>query len=133
MWYVYFLALSNGDIYIGSTNDLRRRVESYQQGHVESTKQYLPAVLRSYVAVADEATARSLERYFKSGSGKAFAKKRFPNTWPYRLWLKRSRSCTPVFPPMLYATPLACPAYLQDKPASIELQKPQRVGSRAWA
>ena len=32
---------------------------------------------RSYVAVGDEVTARSLERYFKSGSGKAFAKKRF--------------------------------------------------------
>jgi putative endonuclease len=38
---------------------------------------YLPVILRSYVAVGDEATARSLERYFKSGSGKAFAKKRF--------------------------------------------------------
>jgi putative endonuclease len=37
----------------------------------------LPAVLRSYVAVADEVTARKLERYFKSGSGKAFATKRF--------------------------------------------------------
>ena len=33
-------------------------------------------LLRSYVAVEDEATARRLERYFKSGSGKAFAKKR---------------------------------------------------------
>jgi len=29
------------------------------------------------VAVADEATARTLEVYFKSGSGKAFAKTRF--------------------------------------------------------
>ena len=38
---------------------------------------YLPVILRSYVAVADEASARRLERYFKSGSGKAFAKKRF--------------------------------------------------------
>jgi putative endonuclease len=80
MWYVYFLEMSNGAINIGSTNDLRRRFESDQQGHVE-TKQYLPAVLRSYVAVADEATARSLERYFKSGSGKAFAKKRFLSAW----------------------------------------------------
>jgi hypothetical protein len=35
------------------------------------------SILRSYVAVADELTARRLERYFKSGSGKAFAKKRF--------------------------------------------------------
>jgi len=33
--------------------------------------------LQSYVAVADETTARSLELYFKSGSGKAFARKRF--------------------------------------------------------
>jgi putative endonuclease len=52
---------------------------SHQQGHVVSTSKYLPVVLRSYVAVAvaDEVTARRLERYFKSGSGKAFAKKRF--------------------------------------------------------
>jgi putative endonuclease len=77
MWYVYFLELSNRDIYIGSTNDLRRRFKSHQQGHVVSTRQHLPVVLRTYVAVVDEVTARSLERYFKSGSGKAFAKKRF--------------------------------------------------------
>jgi predicted GIY-YIG superfamily endonuclease len=76
-WYIYFLELSNGDIYIGSTDDLRRRFKSHQQGHVISTRQYLPVVLRAYVAVANEVTARSLERYFKSGSGKAFAKKRF--------------------------------------------------------
>ena len=77
LWYVYFLELNNGDTYVGSTDDLRRRFASHQQGHVVSTSKYLPAVLRSYVAVADEVTARRLERYFKSGSGKAFAKKRF--------------------------------------------------------
>ena len=77
MWYVYFLELNNGDIYIGSTDDLRRRVASHQSGHVVSTSKYLPVVLRSYIAVADEMTARKLERYFKSGSGKAFFKKRF--------------------------------------------------------
>jgi putative endonuclease len=77
VWYVYFLQLSNGDVYVGSTDDLRRRFDSHQQGHVISTRDHRPVILRSYVAVADEATARSLERYFKSGSGKAFAKKRF--------------------------------------------------------
>ena len=77
LWYVYFLELKNGDIYVGSTDDLRRRFASHQQGHVVSTCKYLPVILRSYVAVADEASARRLERYFKSGSGKAFAKKRF--------------------------------------------------------
>jgi hypothetical protein len=36
----------------------------------------LPATLKSYVAVETETIARALERYFKSGSGKAVAKKR---------------------------------------------------------
>jgi predicted GIY-YIG superfamily endonuclease len=77
VWYVYFLELSNGDVYVGSTNDLRRRFGSHQNGEVASTRPYLPAALRSYVAVIDQAHARRLEHYFKSGSGKAFAKKRF--------------------------------------------------------
>lgn len=76
MWYVYFLGLANGDIYVGSTNDLRRRVDSHRHGRVASTKVYLPIELKSYVAVQTEKTARELERYFKSGSGKALAKKR---------------------------------------------------------
>ena len=51
----------------GASLALRRRTPSNK-----------PVVLRSCVAIADEVTARRLERYFKSGSGKAFAKKRFP-------------------------------------------------------
>ena len=77
MWYVYFLQLNNGDKYVGSTNDLRRRITSHQRGQVTSTKTYLPVTLKSYVAVETEKKARELERYFKSGSGKAFANKRF--------------------------------------------------------
>jgi predicted GIY-YIG superfamily endonuclease len=77
MWYVYFLQLSNGDIYVGSTDDLKRRFAVHARGGVTSTKPYLPAALKSYVAVPTEPHARQLEVYFKSGSGKAFAKKRF--------------------------------------------------------
>ena len=77
MWYVYFLKLSNNDIYVGSTNDLRRRIKSLDDGHVLSTKAHLPVTLKSYIAVETETLARALERYFKSGSGKAVAKKRF--------------------------------------------------------
>ena len=77
MWYVYFLELSNGDIYVGSTSDLKRRFASHQKGQVESTKAYCPLRLRSYVAVEGEAKARALEKYFKSGSGMAVAMKRF--------------------------------------------------------
>lgn len=76
MWYVYFLQLSNDDIYVGSTNDLKRRFVSHQAGHVLSTKAHLPAALKSYVAVETAEHARELEAYFKSGSGKAIALKR---------------------------------------------------------
>lgn len=76
MWYVYFLSLSNGDVYVGSTNDLKRRHSSHQAGHVVSTKKFLPIILKSYIAVETEAHARELELYFKSGSGKAIALKR---------------------------------------------------------
>lgn len=77
MWYVYFLKLDNGDIYVGSTDDLKRRFKSHQNGQVVSTRNKRPMILSAYVAVTDENAARRLERYFKSGSGKAFAKKRF--------------------------------------------------------
>ncbi|MBL8629701.1 MAG: GIY-YIG nuclease family protein [Rhodospirillaceae bacterium] len=77
MWYVYFLKLNNDDIYVGSTNDLKRRVASHENGDVRSTKPHVPVQLLSYVAVQTDAKARELEKYFKSGSGKAIAKKRF--------------------------------------------------------
>jgi putative endonuclease len=77
LWHVYFLELGNGDMYVGSTNDLRRRLIAHQQGCVTCTGKCLPVILRAYVAVANEASARELERYFKSGSGMAVAKKRF--------------------------------------------------------
>jgi len=76
MWYVYFLKLSNGDIYIGSTDDLKRRLKSHQAGNVQSTKAFIPVSLKSYVAVETENHVRELEQYFKSGSGKAVAMKR---------------------------------------------------------
>jgi len=80
MWYVYFLQLNNADIYVGSTSDLKRRFASHQAGQVNSTRAYLPATLKSYVAVETEQHARELEDYFKSGSGKAIALKRLVRT-----------------------------------------------------
>jgi predicted GIY-YIG superfamily endonuclease len=77
VWYVYFLQLDNKDIYVGSTGNLRERVTVHQKGEVRSTKAYRPVVLKAYVAVETEQLARQLERYFKSGSGKAIALKRF--------------------------------------------------------
>ncbi len=77
MAYVYFPLLSNHDIYVGSTPDLKTRVAQHQQESVQSTTANLPAILKSYVAVDSLSQVRSLELYFKTASGKAFANKRF--------------------------------------------------------
>ena len=79
MWYVYFLQLSDDDIYVGSTNDLRRRVVSHQRGRVNSTKAHLPVVLKSYVAILTEEKARTLERYLNPGQARRSPTRDFGN------------------------------------------------------
>jgi putative endonuclease len=44
---------------------------------VAATASFLPAKLKSYVAVETKEKAMILEKYFKTGSGKAMAIKRF--------------------------------------------------------
>jgi len=78
MWYVYVIKSVEKDfIYIGSTNDLTRRLKEHNNGESQSTKHYIPFVLILYIAVQTEKHARSLEKYFKTGSGAAVLKKRF--------------------------------------------------------
>ena len=76
MWYVYVLRGRKEELYVGSTNDLRRRLSEHERGKTESTRLRAPFRLEAYVAVRDEATARLLEQYFKTGSGKAVLRKR---------------------------------------------------------
>ena len=77
MWYTYFLELSNNDIYVGFTGDLRKRLTLHQSAKITATSKYLPLKLKSYIAVDNKKQAMDLEKYFKTGSGKAVAKKRF--------------------------------------------------------
>jgi len=63
-------------LYIGSTNDLNRRLIEHNDGKSKSTAPYRPYELKSYIAVQAENQARKLEKYFKSGSGKTILKKR---------------------------------------------------------
>lgn len=77
MYYVYFLELSNSYIYVGFSGDLKQRFKAHNDGKVPATANYLPAKLKSYVAVESKEKAMALEKYFKTGSGKAVAIKRF--------------------------------------------------------
>lgn len=77
MWYVYILKSTKKErMYVGFTNDLRKRIKKHNQGEVQSTKHYLPLELEAYVAVNTESKARELEKYFKTGSGRAVLNKR---------------------------------------------------------
>jgi putative endonuclease len=77
LWFVYVLeSLKDGDLYIGSTNDIRRRLAEHNSGEVDSTKYRTPFTLEAYVAVKDKPKAIDLEKYFKTGSGKAVLQKR---------------------------------------------------------
>ena len=75
--YVYVLkSLARRFLYVGSTRDVPRRVQEHDDGLVQSTKAYRPLKLVAYIAVESEAKARELEKYLKTGSGKAILKKR---------------------------------------------------------
>ncbi len=77
MWYVYILSSEkDGNLYVGSTNDLKRRLEEHHDGRCESTRFCRPLDLEAYIAVRGEKTARDLEKYLKSGSGAATLRKR---------------------------------------------------------
>lgn len=77
MWYVYVLKSKGEDWrYIGSTGDLKERFKQHNQGMSQSTKHYAPFELEAYIAVKTEWKAKNLEKYFKTGSGKAILNKR---------------------------------------------------------
>jgi putative endonuclease len=77
MWYVYILkSAKDGQYYVGSTNDLKGRWKEHTEGKCESTRHRQPLQMEAYIAVRQEAIARSLETYLKSGSGIATLRKR---------------------------------------------------------
>ena len=77
MKFVYILQSESAPdrFYVGLTDDEETRVRKHNSGGVSHTAKYVPWRLKSYVAFTDERRAAAFERYLKSGSGRAFAKK----------------------------------------------------------
>jgi predicted GIY-YIG superfamily endonuclease len=79
--YVYLLE-SGGDArkhYVGVTADLRARLAEHNGGKSPHTSKYRPWKLVTYLAFSERSQAEAFEKYLKSGSGHAFARKRL---WP---------------------------------------------------
>ena len=78
MKYVYILtSLDQPDRhYTGVTSDLKARLAKHNACEVPHTSKFAPWKLKTYTAFSDEKQAFAFEQYLKTGSGRAFAKKR---------------------------------------------------------
>jgi putative endonuclease len=77
MNYTYVLkSLKDGKLYIGWTNNLKKRFESHFLGKVISTKNRRPLELIYYEACLDKEKAIKREKFFKTGFGRRFLKDR---------------------------------------------------------
>lgn len=66
MFYVYILkSLRDGNLYIGYTNDLKKRVKEHNGKRVFSTKSRAPFELVYYEAYKAEGDARAREKQLK--------------------------------------------------------------------
>ena len=79
MKYVYLLeSLSHpNETYVGLADDLRSRFAAHNAGRSPHTAKFRPWRIVTYIAFSDARKAAAFERYLKTGSGRAFAKKRF--------------------------------------------------------
>jgi len=77
MYYVYILrSKKDGRLYVGSTNDLRRRLAEHSEGKNNSTRYRLPLDLIYYEAYQSQADARIRESRLKKSAGARTALKR---------------------------------------------------------
>ncbi len=75
MHYVYILRDSVGQLYVGYSDNLKKRLQYHLRGDVKTTQKYQGAKLIWYCAFANKKKALYFERYLKAGSGHAFARK----------------------------------------------------------
>lgn len=77
MYYVYFLHMSNSQIYTGSTQDLRARIFEHNRGNVNTTSKYLPVKLLGYEAYALKSDAQRREKFLKTTEGKRLFRQQY--------------------------------------------------------
>lgn len=77
MYYVYVIkSLRDGKLYVGHTNDLKRRMKEHNNGLVKATRTRKPFKLIYYEAsnILQDSVLR--EKSLKTGFGRAYLKRR---------------------------------------------------------
>ena len=77
MHYVYLLRSESypQQTYVGLTSDLEARIRKHNHGEFPHTSKYKPWSLVTFIAFTSKGGAVAFERYLKTGSGRAFAKR----------------------------------------------------------
>lgn len=77
MYYTYVLkSKKDNKLYIGFTEDLKKRFSQHNAGLVKATKDRRPLELVYYEACNNQQKAIKREKYFKTGFGRRFLKER---------------------------------------------------------
>jgi len=79
MKYVYLLqSISHPEqLYVGLTSNVQKRLAAHNAGQSTHTSKYAPWELVVFMGFAAGEKAADFKKYLKSGSGRAFANKRF--------------------------------------------------------
>jgi putative endonuclease len=77
-YYVYILQSDSSPdhFYVGFTAGLVRRLAEHNEGVLPNTARFRPWHIKSAHSFREKSRALAFERYLKSGSGRAFARKR---------------------------------------------------------
>ena len=77
-YYVYALSSEIKDwIYVGMTNNFKRRIEEHNRGYNRSTKPYKPFHTLFIEEYESTIEARNKEKYLKSAAGKRWIRKNY--------------------------------------------------------
>lgn len=80
MHYVYILKTDyNDELYVGCSNNLKRRLVEHNSGKSPATKNKIPYTLIHYEAFLNKEDAYERESFLKTGWGKKFIKKNLKN------------------------------------------------------
>lgn len=80
MYYYNYILKSEKFIetyYTRFTTKLEEHLSKHHNGEVPHTSKYKPWFVKNFIAFTDKDKALSFEKYLKSHSGRAFAKKHF--------------------------------------------------------
>ena len=76
MFFVYVISSQmRSYLYVGLTNNLKRRISQHQQGKERTTRPFRPFKLIYHKWCPTRQEARNREKYLKSGVGKEWIKK----------------------------------------------------------